>query len=320
MIKILNKRLVFDIKLNPRFERYSSHAKGPNPIQIGDYIRVYFSSNLTDSEGVTSRINYVDFDLQFKSVISYSEDECIDLGRPGTFDEHGIFPFKPFYYKNDIYAFTTGWSRRVSVDVDTSIGLAKSSFPFKKFNKFGSGPLISANYKEPFLLLDPCLLCVNDEIYIYYCFGNEYEFCEKTGENARSYLISYAKTSDLFHWDRTSRYIIEKNTPNEVQAYPSVIYKNSKFHMLFCYRDRFDFRLNSTNSYRIGYAYSTDGRIWERNDDLLVDLEPEFDYDAEMKAYPSIIEVEDRIYLLYNGNSFGRNGFIVADLAIEEVN
>jgi hypothetical protein len=100
----------------------------------------------------------------------------------------------------------------------------------------------------------------------------------------------------------------------ECQALPSVIKIGEKYHMYFCYRYATDFRTNPYRSYRLGYAFSDDGIMWQRADESKgIDVSME-GWDSEMMCYPHIFKVDQEIYLLYNGNNFGRDGFGLAKL------
>ncbi|HEY5774234.1 MAG TPA: hypothetical protein VIS75_16465, partial [Chitinophagaceae bacterium] len=62
------------------------------------------------------------------------------------------------------------------------------------------------------------------------------------------------------------------------------------------------------------YAYSDDLRSWQRDDDNAgLDVSNE-GWDSEMLCYPHIFSCDEKIYLLYNGNEFGRFGFGLAVL------
>ena len=67
-------------------------------------------------------------------------------------------------------------------------------------------------------------------------------------------------------------------------------------------------------AYRLGYAESSDGKNWIRMDKKLnLDVsESGFDNKAIMYAVP--FEVNSKLYLLYNGNNFGVDGFALASL------
>src|SRR5690606_42009093 len=55
----------------------------------------------------------------------------------GCFDEHGIFPMNVLRHRDIVYGYTCGWSRRVSVSVDTAIGLAVSHDEGLTFQRIG---------------------------------------------------------------------------------------------------------------------------------------------------------------------------------------
>jgi len=66
--------------------------------------------------------------------------------------------------------------------------------------------------------------------------------------------------------------------------------------------------------YRIGHAWSEDLRTWTRDDATLTVQPTAGDWDSDMLCYPSVFACDRRVYLLYNGNAFGRHGFGAAIL------
>lgn len=89
---------------------------------------------------------------------------------------------------------------------------------------------------------------------------------------------------------------------------------NGRYHMIFCFRKAYDFRYNPENSYRLGYAYSDDLVNWIRDDSLVGIERSASGWDSEMMCYPNLFSCGGSIYLLYNGNEFGKNGFGLAKL------
>jgi hypothetical protein len=74
------------------------------------------------------------------------------------------------------------------------------------------------------------------------------------------------------------------------------------------------FRTEKGKGYLLGYAYSDDLVTWIREDNNAgIGLSDE-GWDSEMMCYPNIFESNNTVYLLYNGNNFGRNGFGIAKL------
>ena len=86
--------------------------------------------------------------------------------------------------------------------------------------------------------------------------------------------------------------------------------------MVFCFRHSSDFRHNSERGYKLGYASSKDLVSWVRDDAKLnLGLANE-GWDSEMMCYPHLFKMDNNIYLLYNGNNFGRYGFGAARLLV----
>ena len=84
--------------------------------------------------------------------------------------------------------------------------------------------------------------------------------------------------------------------------------------MFFCYRQPSYFRKNRDRSYRIGYAFSDDMVDWVRDDSKVGIDVTEGSWDSDMLCYPHAFHCDNKIYLLYNGNEFGKCGFGLAQL------
>lgn len=310
---------IFDPTEHSLTDKFSEYAKSPQALVFDDFVRVYFCSQKKTSNGkYLSCPQFVDFDKNFKNILRLSNEPIIELGKLGEFDEHGIFPMNVIKYNGSVWAYTSGWSRRVSVSIDMSIGLAISDNGGQYFHKYGSGgPIMAANHAESFLVGDPFVLHIDGRFHMWYIFGDRWERSLTSGVPERFYKIAYATSIDGINWLRDGQSIIETKIANECQALPTVFEYNGKYHMYFCFRDAHDFRTNKANAYRLGYAYSNDLVNWRRDDsnsgmDLSVS-----GWDSQMMCYPNAFMCNDEIYMLYNGNEFGRYGFGIAKLIKE---
>jgi len=296
-------------------------AQSPQTLVFNDFVRIYFSTRARDNNGeYLSYISFVDMDLSLSKVLKTSKKSVISLGKLGTFDEHGIFPINPFKDEDKIWAYTCGWNRRVSVPVDTGIGLAQSLDNGETFERVGNGPVLGPTLNEPFLVGDGFVKKFNNEYFMFYIFGTKWIPKTETEPQARVYKIGLAKSTDGLHWVKNDGKQIISNILNEdeCQALPTVIKINNRYHMYFCYREATDFRKNNRRGYRLGYSYSNNLEDWIRDDsksgfDLSFNNE---DWDGEMMCYPHIFEANNKVYLLYNGNEFGKYGFGAAELIL----
>lgn len=296
----------------------SDFAQSPQTLVFEDFVRVYFSTRKRDSGGqYVSVVVFVDFDKEFKHIINYSKDEVIPLGQIGTFDEHGIFPFHPLRVNDHIMAYTCGWSRRISVPVETSTGLAISNDGGITFTKYGNGPILTSSLSEPFLVGDSFVIYEEGTYHMWYIYGKKWFLDTEFNKPERVYKIGYAYSGDGINWKKSNLkgLIPDLIGENECQALPTVIKIGNTYHMYFCYRNATDFRMNFNRSYRLGYAYTEDINNWIRDDKSSGIEFSESDWDSQMMCYPHICKVDDQIFLLYNGNMFGKLGFGLAELS-----
>jgi hypothetical protein len=292
------------------------YAQSPQALVFDDFIRVYFSTRALDTNGkYLSHVAFVDFDKAFTGILRVSNEPIIPLGGLGCFDEHGIFPFSVMRNGKNIFAYTTGWNRRFAVSTDAAIGLAISDNDGWTFKKVSVGPVLAASLHEPFLVGDAFVRIFRNIYHMWYIFGTKWVTHSDSERPDRIYKIGHATSSDGIDWHKDGRQIIcDKLNEDECQALPSVMQIAKRYHMFFCYRQATDFRSNRNRSYRIGYAFSDDLVSWKR-DDVNVGIDVSDDgWDCDMQCYPHAFEMDGDIYLLYNGNEFGRFGFGLARL------
>jgi hypothetical protein len=291
-------------------------AQSPHALVCADFVRVYFSTRQRDASGkYLSQISFVDFDRQLSRVLEVSKHVVIELGRLGCFDEHGIFPISPVRQGHRVLAYTTGWNRKVSVSVDSSIGLAVSADDGYTFQKVGTGPVVTSSLHEPFLIADAFVAVHGATYHMWYIYGTEWTAAALGDPPDRVYKIGHATSADGVAWQKEGRQMIgDKLGSSECQALPTVVQFGDGYHMFFCYRRQFGFRKDRERAYRIGYAFSEDLTNWIRDDESAgIDVSPD-GWDSDMQCYPNVFECNGNIYLLYNGNEFGRRGFGLAML------
>lgn len=309
--------LIFDPHAHQLPEGCTSFAQAPQALVFDDYVRIYFSTRQPDANGqFLSFVSYADFDRGLTTVLRTAGRPVMPLGGRGCFDEHGIFPMNVVRGGGEVRAYTCGWSRRVSVPVETAIGLAVSRDDGMTFTRAAPGPIVAPTPGEPFLVGDPFVIQHGGRWHMWYIFGTSWTPAG-SGERgpARVYKIAYAHSDDGLRWSRDGRRIVaDRLGDDECQALPTVIQHGGRWHMYFCYRYATDFRANRARGYRLAYAWSDDLHTWTRDDDDAgIDVSPT-GWDAEMQCYPHLFAWGSDIYLLYNGNAFGRSGFGAARL------
>lgn len=293
-----------------------SHAQCPFTYDFGDYIRVYFSTREDYYNGMSkAHGGWVDLDKQdLKKVIRIADRPMMELGQIGEFDEFGSMPNSIVKVNNEYYLYYCGWTRAVSTPYSWEIGLAKGT-DAKTFKKVGKGPIIGPTMYEPYLHACPQVYRFKDgKWHMFYLSGQRWLQGEEKMES--QYLLVHATSEDGINWNRNPRPIIQPKVEYESQTSAAIIELDGRYHMFFCYRYGLDFRKNLGKGYAIGYAYSDDLNTWVRDDSKAGITLSEDGWDSKMIAYPHISKINDKYYMFYCGNDFGKEGFGIAELKI----
>jgi hypothetical protein len=309
--------LIFDATERALPDGCVEFAQAPQALVCGDFVRVYFSARAPGPGGKpVSRVAFVDLKPDLSGVARASERTVLPLGGLGGFDEHGIFPMTVLRRGGEVHGYTCGWSRRVSVPVETSIGLAVSRDGGLTFERRGDGPVLTSSPREPFLVGDGFVQEIGGTLHMWYIFGVDWKRASPEASPERVYKIGHAVSDDGVRWvkEEGRAIVADRLGPDECQALPAVIEIDGRRHMFFCYRHATDFRKNPDRGYRIGHAWSDDLKNWTRDDE-----NPRLEgtpgaWDSDMQCYPNAFKFGGKVYLLYNGNEFGRRGFGLAVL------
>lgn len=314
MLKWTKHGKIFDPTILGESDWMQVQAQNPYVLKFDDFIRVYFNTRPQKAKDGknTSFAGFVDLDINdFSKIIKISSEPLLNLGEIGTFDEFGTMSGSVYKMGSEYYLYYVGWTRMNSVPYNWAIGLA-SSQDGEVFTRKSKGPIIAAGYNEPYLQAGcSTILNINDNLHMWYTSGVKWIDGSEKPESV--YQITHAVSKDGIHWDRDEAFCFEPVLENEAQASPTVIKIGNKWHMLFSYRHTTDFR-NKERGYRIGYASSYDLKTWERDDSKAGLDVSDSGWDSEMVCYPHIFEVNGKVYLLYCGNDFGKEGFGYAEL------
>ena len=287
------------------FEWMVSHASVPvvDEARAG-VLRIYFGTRDTNGQSQTS---FIEVDAREPEKIIHIHDRPIlPLGRPGTFDDSGIMPSWLVNHEDKKYLYYIGWNVRATVPYHLSIGLAVSDDGGQSFQKISEGPLLDRSIDEPFFNTAPCVMVEAGRWRMWYVSCTEWQ--EADGRLEPRYHVKYAESSDGISWQKTNRVCIDYDEMTGAIGRPCVFKQTNDYKMLYSYRGVREYRTNPSQSYRLGYAESTDGLTWTRRDGATGIERPASGWDSEMMEYCYVFAHEDRTYLFYNGNGFGKTG------------
>jgi hypothetical protein len=313
----LKKGIIY--KPNGLLEWSKSHAQLPvaEYIENLDVIKIYFSTRDKYSRSLPGYI-VVDSNNP-KLILEIAEKPILGLGDIGAFDDCGVMPSWITNYDNKKYLYYIGWNVRNTIPYHNSVGLAISNDGGVTFNKFANGPLWDRSYSDPYYSGTSCVIIDKGIWKNWYLSCTEWRIID--GRAEPRYHIKYAESMDGINWIRKGDVAIDYKSDVEagiVKA--SVIIEDGIYKMWYSRRNFVNYRIDTSNSYRIGYAESTDGINWMRKDESVgIDIGNNEDFDSIMIEYPHVLDVKNRKYMFYNGNGFGISGIGYAEL-INELN
>lgn len=267
-------------------------------------LRIYFGTRDKDGHSQTS---YIEVDAQVPEKVLYiHEQPILSLGKPGSFDDSGIMPSWLLNWQNKKYLYYIGWNVTVSVPYHLAIGLATSDDDGQSFQKVSQGPILDRSVDEPFFNTAPCVIPEEKHWRMWYvsCTG-----WEQVGERLEPrYIVKLAESSNDTQWYKPNVACIDYDERTGAIGRPCVYKEGDIFKMIYSYRGVRDYRTDPAQSYRLGYAESTDGLVWKRRDDEIGIERSASGWDSEMMEYCYVYKHKDRTYLFYNGNGFGKTG------------
>ncbi|NLK94078.1 MAG: hypothetical protein GX275_02640 [Clostridiales bacterium] len=286
------------------FEWMVSHASLPFAYKKSeDYYRIFISTRNSYGQSFPA---YVDYDFKNKKIIKVSQKPLLNLGKPGTFDDNGIMFSSMVEDKDKIYMYYIGWNMEVKVSYKLSIGLAISKDGGETFEKYSEGPIMDRSVDEPYFNTAPCVIKENDLWRMWYvsCTG----WIKSEGKMEPIYYVRSAESKDGINWVRKKEPAINYNSDHEAIGRPWVIKYKGIYRMWYSSRNTVDYRNNKNNTYKIGYAESEDGNKWIRKDNQVGLGISNDGWDSLMTCYCSVFEEENKLFMLYNGNGFGKSG------------
>jgi len=271
-------------------------------IENQNYWRIYYSHRIDNK----SYPKFFDIEKENPKNILFQQNEpIIELGQLGTFDQAGVMPAEIVTYNGNKFLYYIGWSNRKDVPYFNTIGLAISTDNGNTYKKFSTGPVFGCSYKEPGYTGTISILIENNVWRAWYLSCRKWE--EHNGLTEPLYDIKYAESKNGIDWEPydTTCIPLTKNQGGISQA--KVIKEDNKYYMWYSVRNKTDYRCNTLNSYRIKCATSDDGIKWDINDKIDLDISDN-GWDSVMVEYPYVISINNKKFMFYNGNGFGKEG------------
>ena len=267
-----------------------THASNPLAMHLNDDVyRIFYSGRDSDNR---SSVSYVDYNLVTQKIV-YDHKVPIISPESGTFYSHGITIGNYWHEDGEVFIGFMGWQQKEGCHWRGDIG--KFNLKTKR-----ASILMDTSHEDPISLSYPHVM-FDDGVYRMW-YGSTISWTSSNGEMV--HVIKEAVSNDMGSWDYKSCVIPYEIGTAQAFSKPSVIKNQEGYRMWYSYRD------GAGTPYRIGYAYSRCGNKWttgQSNLDISVN-----GWDNDMVCYPYVFEHKSQVYMLYNGNRYGLDGFGLA--------
>lgn len=270
--------------------------------------RIYYSTRTRD---VVSYPYYIDVEAGHpEKILHIASKPIFDIGAPGNFDDCGITMTSIVRIdEHTKYLYYCGWNRKITVSYSLSIGCVKV-IDDKKFEKISDGPVMERSIYNTCAVSAPMVLKEGDGFRMWYIAFTSWK--DYNGRLEPIYVVKHAVSADGIDWKCDRHVCIDSAYEGEAIGRPWVMRDGDIYRMWFSTRGLEDYRTPNGRHYMIGYAESRDGINWIRKDaGITTSTEG---WDSEMIEYASVTKDGDKYYMLYNGNSFGKDGFGLATM------
>lgn len=282
------------------------YAFPPTPYRLSpDVLRIYLA--FCDASTV-GRLGYVDVDPRDPShVLGVSERPLLDIGQPGAFDENGLLPTSIVEHDGRLYLYYVGYQLGHKLRYYQFQGLAISDDGGHSFRRAQRTPVIDRSDAELVNRTSAFVMRDGGQFKMWYVGGSDWIMAR--GKSLPVYNMRYLTSDDGIRWGPEGRVVLDFASDDEhAFGRPWVLKSDAGYRMFYSVRSH-------SKGYRLGYAESPDGVNWTRLDDQVgIDVSPE-GWDSEMIQYSSVVTVEGRTLMFYNGNNCGQSGFGYAVLA-----
>lgn len=290
----------------PVHPKLVSHAANPLAVLLEENVyRIFFSGR--DKQNRSS-VGFVDVNIVNREVVYIHDKPVFEHGPENSFYSHGVSIGNCYEADGQRYILFMGWQCPSSGHWRGDIGrLVLESDLSLRLD--GNEPFMSTNTTDPVSLSYPWVLRDSNGIYQMW-YGSTVTWDAGNGEML--HVINHGVSNDGHQWRRDGLAVPYQLGIAQAFSRPTVIgNRNDGYQMWLSYRS------GTGEKYRIGYACSQAGDVWElRLNETGIDVSPS-GWDSEMIEYPFVLEHKGLRYMLYNGNDYGRTGFGLAVLTDE---
>jgi predicted GH43/DUF377 family glycosyl hydrolase len=275
-------------------------ALQPTPLVLADQKVIRVFVGMRDDQGL-SRVGFVDVSAEDPArVLRVSKLPALDVGIAGSFDENGVVPCAVVERDGELHLFYAGYQLGQKVKFYVFGGMAVSRDRGETYTRVSRVPVCDRTDDELFFRVIHTMMLDRGRWRAWYGAGDSFDTVED--RQFPRYNIRHAFSSDGIHLESRYDVCVDMREGEYRVGRPYVI-KRDEVYCMFYGAGTIE------EGYRLAYAESADGINWTRRDkDIGIEVSTS-GWDSRMQGYPAVVTYEDRTYMFYNGNDYGREGF-----------
>jgi len=292
---------IFEVDAKNRSPWMYSHSSNPTPYYLeNDIFRVFFSTRDAENK---SNVGFFDLDLKLLKVENVSLEPSLEHGVYGEVDESGIGVGCFLKNQKNVMMYYMAWQTPNNEHWRGDIATAILGHDEKKMHKPSNNVMLGINSEDKISLSYPFILQHEDVHHLWYGSTESWD----CGNGEMLHVIKHAYSKDLKNWIFRGCCIKPELGKSQAFSRPVVVNLHNKWHMWYSYRGNQD-------KYKIGYAFSDNMLDWItcNNNKNVIYAGDSDAWDSEMVCYPYVFHHADKLYMLYNGNSYGKTGIGLA--------
>lgn len=283
-----------------------SHASNPTPIHLeGDNYRILYSGR--DKQNRSS-VGFFDFNLKTFELYNTHHPPLFTFGSEGSFYESGVSLGGSYKIRDRTYILFMGWQNPPNEHWRGDIGKLELTKDFKLILS-SKQPVLPLSDTDPISFSYPWVYETESNYYMVY--GSTKTWSSPNGEMI--HVLNLAESKDGICWNKRGLCLPYKENHAQAFSRPTVYIDHKKNHHMW-----FSYRSGTGETYRIGYAYKNpNDAYWQLDlNKAGISISPS-GWDSEMIEYPYVFSHNGGVYMLYNGNDFGKTGIGLAVLKLE---
>ncbi len=288
----------------PIHPKLVSHAANPLAVFLeGNIYRIFFSGRDVQNR---SSVGFVDVDIEIQKVTYVHDKPIFEYGPENSFYSHGVSIGNLYETNGKRYVLFMGWQHSLGTHWRGDIGRLILGADNLSLQLESSQPFLGIDKTDPISLSYPW---VHQDEHGKFKMWYGSTITWNIGNGEMLHVINHASSDNGHDWHRKGLAVPFEIGLAQAFSRPSIIKQaHGNYQMWFSYRS------GAGEKYRIGYASSPDGSVWNLELEKCGIHVSKSGWDSEMIEYPFVFNHKGRYFMLYNGNDNGKTGFGLAIL------